>query len=77
MVPFSFFCLSKSLCSYQVWDVSCGKTEGLIGGATVLLFNSKMQMKSGKQKLRLWQGKEADGSFPTSTPGKVSDTSQL
>lgn len=30
-----------------------------------------MQMKSGKQKLRLWQGKEADGSFPTSTPGKV------
>jgi len=77
MVPLSFFCLSKSLCSYQVWDVSCGKTEGLIGGATVLLFNSKMQMKSGKQKLRLWQGKEADGSFPTSTPGKVSDTSQL
>ncbi|CAN6835972.1 unnamed protein product, partial [Brassica oleracea] len=47
------------------------KTEGLIGGATILLFNSKMQMKSGKQKLRLWQGKEADGSFPTSTPGKV------
>ncbi|KAF3610603.1 hypothetical protein DY000_02050382 [Brassica cretica] len=47
------------------------KTEGLIGGATILLFNSKMHMKSGKQKLRLWQGKEADGSFPTSTPGKV------
>ncbi|KAL6294506.1 hypothetical protein ACE6H2_002648 [Prunus campanulata] len=54
-----------------VWDVSCGKDEGLVGGATILLFNSKKQLKTGKQKLRLWQGKVADGSFPTSTPGKV------
>ncbi|XP_077244146.1 vacuolar protein sorting 34 isoform X2 [Tasmannia lanceolata] len=54
-----------------VWDVSCGKDEGLIGGATILLFNSKKQLKSGKQNLRLWRGKEADGSFPTTTPGKV------
>ncbi|KAK1299177.1 hypothetical protein QJS10_CPB14g00351 [Acorus calamus] len=54
-----------------VWDVSCGSNDGLIGGATVLLFNSKKQLKSGKQKLRLWPRKEADGSFPTTTPGKV------
>ncbi|KAB2609647.1 phosphatidylinositol 3-kinase [Pyrus ussuriensis x Pyrus communis] len=54
-----------------VWDVSCGKDEGLVGGATILLFNSKKQLKTGKQKLRLWKGKVADGSFPTSTPGKV------
>ncbi|KAK1281022.1 hypothetical protein QJS04_geneDACA003033 [Acorus gramineus] len=54
-----------------VWDVSCGRNDGLIGGATVLLFNSKKQLKSGKQKLRLWPRKEADGSFPTTTPGKV------
>ncbi|XP_031277036.1 phosphatidylinositol 3-kinase, root isoform isoform X2 [Pistacia vera] len=54
-----------------VWDVSCGKDEGLVGGATILLFNSKKQLKTGKQKLRLWQGKEADGSLPTTTPGKV------
>jgi phosphatidylinositol 3-kinase len=33
-----------------------------------------MQLKTGKQKLRLWPGKEADGSFPTTTPGKVTDT---
>lgn len=58
----------------QVWDVSCGEEEGLIGGATILLFSSKKQLKTGKQKLRLWQGKEADGSFPTSTPGKVSSS---
>lgn len=56
-----------------MWDVSCGRDEGLVGGATVLLFNSKMQLKTGKQKLRLWQGKEADGSLPTTTPGKVNN----
>lgn len=44
----------------------------MIGGATILLFSSKKQLKTGKQKLRLWPGKEADGSFPTTTPGKVS-----
>ncbi|KAK6931044.1 Phosphatidylinositol 3-/4-kinase, catalytic domain [Dillenia turbinata] len=45
--------------------------SGLIGGATILLFNSKKQLKTGKQKLRLCPGKQADGSFPTTTPGKV------
>ncbi|KOM45697.1 hypothetical protein LR48_Vigan06g100300 [Vigna angularis] len=52
-----------------VWDLSHG--EGLIGGATILLFNNKKQLKTGKQKLRLWAGKEADGTSPTTTPGKV------
>jgi len=51
--------------------VSRGKEEELIGGATILLFNRKKQLKTGKQKLRLWLGREADGSFPTTTPGKV------
>ncbi|OAY34523.1 phosphatidylinositol 3-kinase, root isoform [Manihot esculenta] len=62
---------AHSQLAVTVWDVSRGKDEGLIGGATLLLFNSKMQLKTGKQKLRLWPGKEADGSFPTNTPGKV------
>ncbi|KAJ6676742.1 PHOSPHATIDYLINOSITOL 3-KINASE CATALYTIC SUBUNIT TYPE 3 [Salix viminalis] len=62
---------AHSQLAFTVWDVSCGKDEGLIGGATVLLFNNNMQLKTGKQKLRLWPGKEADGSFPTVTPGKV------
>jgi hypothetical protein len=34
----------------QVWDLSHG--EGLIGGATIILFNNKKQLKTGKQKLR-------------------------
>ncbi|KAJ6883140.1 phosphatidylinositol 3-kinase [Populus alba x Populus x berolinensis] len=62
---------AHSQLAFTVWDVSCGKDEGLIGGATIILFNNKMQLKTGKQKLRLWPGKEADGSFPTTTPGKV------
>ncbi|KAI9169947.1 hypothetical protein LWI28_019983 [Acer negundo] len=62
---------AHSQLALTVWDVSCGKDEGLVGGATVLLFNSKMQLKTGKQKLRLCPGKEADGSLPTTTPGKV------
>ncbi|XP_076943755.1 phosphatidylinositol 3-kinase, root isoform-like [Bidens hawaiensis] len=54
-----------------VWDVSCGKDEGLVGGATIHLFNVKKQLQTGKHKLRLWQGKEADGSIHSTTPGKV------
>ncbi|KMZ56877.1 hypothetical protein ZOSMA_8G00200 [Zostera marina] len=54
-----------------VWDMSSSTHEGLVGGATVLLFNRKKSLKTGKQKLRLWPGKEADGSFPSTTPGKV------
>ncbi|KAG5048676.1 hypothetical protein JHK85_009779 [Glycine max] len=60
---------AQSQLTFTVWDLSHG--EGLIGGATILLFNNKKQLKTGKQKLRLWAGKEADGTFPTSTPGKV------
>lgn len=62
---------AHSQLAFTVWDVSCGKDEALIGGATILLFNSKKQLRTGKQKLRLWLGKEADGAFPSSTPGKV------
>ncbi|GAV61020.1 LOW QUALITY PROTEIN: Arf domain-containing protein/PI3_PI4_kinase domain-containing protein/PI3Ka domain-containing protein/PI3K_C2 domain-containing protein [Cephalotus follicularis] len=62
---------AHSQIALTVREVSCGKDEGLIGGATILLFNNKMQLKTGKQKLRLWQGKQADGSLPTATPGKV------
>ncbi|KAF9622887.1 hypothetical protein IFM89_035120 [Coptis chinensis] len=62
---------AHSQLALTVWDVSCDEEDGLIGGATILLFNNKKQLKTGKQKLRLWSGKEADGSFPTTTPGKV------
>ncbi len=56
---------------YQVWDVSSPRQEVAVGSATLGLFSSKKQLKTGKQKLRLWRGRAADGSVPTSTPGKV------
>lgn len=55
----------------KVYDVSCGKSEEVVGGATIHLFNMKKQLKTGKHKLRLWGSQEADGSINTSTPGKV------
>lgn len=56
----------------QVWDVSTPRQEVVVGGATLALFTGKLkQLKTGKQKLRLWRGRQADGSVPTKTPGKV------
>jgi len=51
--------------------VSSGEEPEIVGGATIFLFNSKRQLKTGRQKLRLWPKKEADGGVPTTTPGKV------
>ena len=51
--------------------MSSGEGSSVVGGATIFLFNSKKQLKTGRQKLRLWPQKEADGRVPTSTPGKV------
>ncbi|XP_073105655.1 phosphatidylinositol 3-kinase, root isoform isoform X1 [Elaeis guineensis] len=62
---------SQAQLAFTVWDVSCGNNDGLVGGATVFLFNSKKQLKAGRKKLRLWPGKEADGTIPSTTPGKV------
>ncbi|KAG0614104.1 hypothetical protein M758_6G151500 [Ceratodon purpureus] len=54
-----------------VWDVSSPRQEVVVGGATLALFSSKKQLKTGKQKLRLWRARQADGSVPSKTPGKV------
>lgn len=51
--------------------MSSGEGKSVVGGATIFLFNSKKQLKTGKQKLQLWPQKEADGRVPTTTPGKV------
>ncbi|KAH0467537.1 hypothetical protein IEQ34_002570 [Dendrobium chrysotoxum] len=56
--------------SLTVWDVSCDDDDCVVGGATISLFNKQKQLRSGRQKLRLWPRREADGSIPSSTPGK-------
>ncbi|KAG2577758.1 hypothetical protein PVAP13_6NG191400 [Panicum virgatum] len=63
---------SLSQLAFTVWDVSSGEEPEIVGGATIFLFNSKRQLKTGRQKLRLWPKKEADGGVPTTTPGKES-----
>ncbi|KAJ3700714.1 hypothetical protein LUZ61_004419 [Rhynchospora tenuis] len=62
---------SHAQLAFTVWDVSNGSNHTPVGGATVFLFNNKKQLKAGRQKLRLWLHKQADGKIPTSTPGKV------
>ncbi|KAK1433890.1 hypothetical protein QVD17_10808 [Tagetes erecta] len=62
---------TNSQLAVTVWDVSRGKDESVVGGATIHLFNVKKQLKTGKHKLRLWKGEEADGSIHSTTPGKV------
>ncbi|XP_062191805.1 phosphatidylinositol 3-kinase, root isoform-like isoform X2 [Phragmites australis] len=57
--------------AFTVWDVSSGEDAEIVGVATIFLFNSKRQLKTGRQKLRLWPKKEADGRVLTTTPGKV------
>jgi hypothetical protein len=51
--------------------VSTPRQEVVVGGATLALFSSSKELKTGKQKLRLWHARQADGSVPTTTPGKV------
>ncbi|EPS60252.1 phosphoinositide 3-kinase, partial [Genlisea aurea] len=62
---------ANSQLAVTVFDVSNGNNGEVVGGASIHLFNMKKQLKTGKHKLRLWAGKEADGSINTTTPGKV------
>lgn len=43
----------------------------VLGGTTMRLFGKKGTLKKASHRLYLWKGKEADGSFETSTPSKV------
>lgn len=56
--------------AFTVWDASSGDCD-IVGGATISVFNSKRQLRTGKQRLQLWSRKEADGRVLTTTPGKV------
>ncbi|KAJ1699248.1 hypothetical protein LUZ63_007760 [Rhynchospora breviuscula] len=60
---------SRAQLAFTVWDVSNSLSP--LGAATLFLFNNKKQLKSGRQKLRLCLHQQADGTIPTSTPGKV------
>ena len=53
-----------------VWGVGEGKPLQPVGGATMRLFSKKGRLKTGLHRLRLWEGQEADGAWPSPTLGK-------
>lgn len=44
-----------------------------VGGTTISLFGKHGVFRQGMLDLRVWPGVEADGNYPTSTPGKARD----
>lgn len=44
-----------------------------VGGTTISLFGKHGVFRQGMLDLRVWPGVEADGSVPTTTPGKARD----
>lgn len=54
-----------------VWEVRDGAPRRPLAGATLRLFSKKGRLKTGVQDLQLWPGREADGGWPSATPGKV------
>jgi phosphatidylinositol 3-kinase len=53
-----------------VWRIREGQPDKPLGGATLRLFSKKGRLKSGRQELRLWVGREADVAWPPATPAK-------
>jgi len=62
---------SDAQLAVTVWEVAEGRPRRAVGGTTLRLFSKKGRMKTGRQRLRLWLGREADMSHPSGTPGKV------
>lgn len=54
-----------------VWQIQLGKPVEPLGSATLRLFSKKGRLKSGRQELRLWRGREADVAWPSATPAKL------
>lgn len=54
-----------------IWETAEGHERRALGGTTLRLFSKKGRLKTGRQVLKLWLGREADLSNPTGTPAKV------
>lgn len=54
-----------------VWEARDGAARRALGGTTLRLFSKKGRLKTGTQDVQLWPGREADGGWPSATPGKV------
>ncbi|PNW88579.1 hypothetical protein CHLRE_01g035500v5 [Chlamydomonas reinhardtii] len=48
-----------------------GRREALVGSSVTPLFSKRGRLKTGPQRLAVWEGAPPCTQFPTSTPGKV------
>ncbi|KAL3157710.1 hypothetical protein ABBQ32_012142 [Trebouxia sp. C0010 RCD-2024] len=60
----------NAVLAVTVWQVSEGQALSPLGGATMRLFSKQGRLKTGTHRLRLWEGREANPAWPTTTPGK-------
>ncbi|XP_043278033.1 phosphatidylinositol 3-kinase catalytic subunit type 3 [Venturia canescens] len=73
-LPISYSDLPRDaqLC-ITLYDCAGPGTQIPVGGTTISLFGKHGVFRQGMLDLRVWPGVEADGSVPTSTPGKARD----
>ncbi|GLC43266.1 hypothetical protein PLESTF_000410600 [Pleodorina starrii] len=57
--------------AFLVVEVVEGAGEALVGSAVMPLFSKRGRLKTGPQRLRLWEGVPPCTALPSSTPGKV------
>eukprot|EP00899_Mesostigma_viride_P020016 jgi/Mesvir1/28015/Mv20202-RA.1 len=64
---------SKSLIALTIWCASSSNPshDVPVGGTVQHLFSRKSRLKTGRQRLRVWMGRAADGTWNSSTLGKV------
>lgn len=54
-----------------MWGLAEARPLAPLGGATMRLFSKKARLKSGKQRLALTLGRDADFAWDSVTPGKT------
>ena len=54
-----------------------GRREALVGSSVTPLFSKRGRLKTGPQRLAVWEGAPPCTQFPTSTPGKVGDRARV
>lgn len=57
--------------SFSILEYREGRPLAVVGGTTMPLFSKKGRLKTGPQRLHIWEGREPCLARPTSTPGKV------
>lgn len=74
-LPISYSDLPRDaqLC-VTIYDIAGPGRQIPVGGTTISLFGKHGVFRQGMIDLKVWPGVEADGSDPTTTPGKARDT---